>query len=66
LNAPCHNCPDRHEGCHGKCERYLAYRAELESHYEERKAMRNMYDTRSYTFNRDERKRLNAAKRKGR
>lgn len=26
--APCHNCPERHPGCHGKCEKYQAWKAE--------------------------------------
>ncbi len=27
--APCYQCPDRHVGCHSKCERYKAYAAEV-------------------------------------
>ena len=27
--SPCKGCPDRHEKCHGTCERYAAFRAEL-------------------------------------
>lgn len=26
LNAPCKNCDKRFEGCHSKCNKYLAYR----------------------------------------
>ena len=26
----CHNCPDRHVGCHSNCESYKADRAELD------------------------------------
>ena len=26
----CMNCPDRYPGCHGKCERYITQKAELE------------------------------------
>ena len=26
MTAPCKNCTDRQMGCHGKCERYKAYR----------------------------------------
>lgn len=41
-HSPCYNCPDRQVGCHGKCERYLAYaekRAEdAEKEREEKKA----------------------------
>lgn len=29
--APCKDCHDRTVGCHGKCEKYLAYRAELDA-----------------------------------
>lgn len=30
MKPPCgKNCPDRHVGCQGKCEHYLAFRAEL-------------------------------------
>lgn len=25
IHAPCQNCKDRHVGCHGNCEIYLAY-----------------------------------------
>lgn len=28
MNPPCKNCSDRHIGCHGSCERYLAYKTE--------------------------------------
>ena len=27
---PCKDCADREVGCHGKCEKYKAYRHELE------------------------------------
>lgn len=27
-NAPCLNCPDRHESCHSHCEKYAEYKAE--------------------------------------
>jgi predicted ATP-dependent serine protease len=26
LNSPCKDCPDRHEACWGKCEKYKAWR----------------------------------------
>lgn len=26
--TPCHGCPERVVGCHGKCEKYAAYRQE--------------------------------------
>lgn len=25
FNAPCKDCPDRHELCHSDCDRYIAY-----------------------------------------
>ena len=28
-NNPCRDCEERHEGCHGKCERYLGWRDEV-------------------------------------
>ena len=24
--APCKDCPDRHEACHGHCEKFINYR----------------------------------------
>lgn len=29
-NSPCMNCTNRHVGCHGTCERYITYRADLD------------------------------------
>lgn len=26
--APCKDCPDRHQGCHSECEKYLEFRKE--------------------------------------
>ena len=38
-NNPCFNCPDRHAGCHGKCERYQSWNAEhIERNRQERTA----------------------------
>ena len=28
--APCQNCPDRHVKCHGSCEKYQAYKQEMD------------------------------------
>lgn len=28
--APCKDCLDRYIGCHGKCEKYLEYKKELQ------------------------------------
>lgn len=30
MTQPCYHCPDREMGCHGRCERYAAYRAKLD------------------------------------
>ena len=38
--SPCLGCKDRHEGCHGKCEKYLAFKKECE---EARKKRLNAY-----------------------
>lgn len=27
--APCKDCPDRQVGCHGSCDKYLAYKKEM-------------------------------------
>lgn len=33
LNSPCKDCVDRTMGCHGKCEKYSAYRVEVDKLY---------------------------------
>lgn len=30
MRQPCRGCADRAVGCHGKCERYIKYRARLD------------------------------------
>ena len=40
--SPCKNCENRSAGCHGSCAAYLAYRAERESEYEERRTNMEM------------------------
>lgn len=30
MKQPCYQCPDRCMGCHGRCERYKEYKAEME------------------------------------
>lgn len=30
IKPPCKDCADRDVGCHARCEKYLAYRAELD------------------------------------
>ena len=34
------DCPDRSAGCHGKCERYKAFRAECDTWSETRRAVK--------------------------
>ena len=43
LPSPCKDCPDRADHCHGKCEKYAAFRAKLDTLAEERKNKRD-YD----------------------
>jgi hypothetical protein len=38
MRPPCKDCPDRHIGCHSKCEKYLAFRRERDA-YNEKHAM---------------------------
>lgn len=42
--APCKGCQDRHVGCHGKCDRYLAFRKEADRLREERLVQRKISD----------------------
>jgi len=28
MKNPCHNCPKRYPGCHGKCDDYKAWKAD--------------------------------------
>lgn len=37
MLVPCKDCPDRYLGCHSKCDKYKAFRAEREAIYEQRK-----------------------------
>ena len=54
IRPPCKDCADRDVGCHAKCERYLAYRTELDAINERRSkenagaavAWRGIYDRR--------------------
>lgn len=34
-NSPCKDCPDRHVGCHGECERYQEFNRSREAYREE-------------------------------
>lgn len=31
---PCYGCNERYEGCHGKCERYIKWKAENDEYRE--------------------------------
>lgn len=37
MKVPCYKCEDRYVGCHGECEKYIAFRSERESIYEKRR-----------------------------
>lgn len=47
MNAPCKNCPDRHEACWGHCEKYKAWKAEYQKEQEAVKE-RKMRDRESF------------------
>lgn len=44
MKQPCYQCPDREMGCHGRCERYKAYRAEVDAIKAKRKAESDIVD----------------------
>lgn len=31
MNSPCYGCDERHEACHGHCEKYKAFQAKLDA-----------------------------------
>ena len=37
IPSPCKNCPEQADHCHGKCEKYAAFRAKIDALAEERK-----------------------------
>lgn len=39
MTPPCKECTDRELGCHGRCERYAAFREEREELIKRRAAM---------------------------
>jgi predicted ATP-dependent serine protease len=48
-NPPCHNCTDRHAGCHGKCEKYQTWNADhIERNRQERTAKERENMMRAY------------------
>jgi hypothetical protein len=44
MKAPCKNCMQRNLGCHSKCDKYQAFRTELDSINAKRKAERDFND----------------------
>lgn len=36
-NSSCMGCTERHEGCHSECEKYKAFRKELDEQNERRR-----------------------------
>ena len=45
MKQPCYQCPDREFGCHGRCERYVKYKAEMEIIKAKRKEESDVVDT---------------------
>ena len=43
IESPCMDCPDRHEGCHGKCEDYKAYKAAKEKARENERKSKDVF-----------------------
>jgi len=49
MNVPCNGCTDRHAGCHGSCEKYAAFKAEMEKVNEQRQAFqKGWFDYKGY------------------
>lgn len=44
IKAPCKGCTDRVLGCHGKCDRYKAYRARIDSANEKKRRENDIED----------------------
>lgn len=38
MKCPCYKCEDRHEGCHGECERYIEWSGQKQKEKAERDA----------------------------
>ena len=64
LNSPCKDCPDRVVGCHGKCEKYKAYRVEVEKLYEARTKLDFAHDPLNGYFRTRKAHRLHAESRR--
>ena len=63
MLSVCTDCPDRCVGCHGRCEKYIAERAERDRIISERSRQRRTeYDMCGYDM--DKRERLKKARHK--
>ena len=65
LRAPCKDCPDRHPECHGRCEKYLAFRAERDKYNEARRIEKQIGLMRGETVLRSVRADLKSKKSRG-
>lgn len=48
LKIPCYGCDNRHEACHGSCEKYAEYRKEHDAKREaarEARRLEGIYET---------------------
>lgn len=43
MNPPCKDCPNRHPGCHGSCEKYQIWRKEWEQLKERERQRKGVY-----------------------
>lgn len=64
LHSPCKDCPDRVVGCHGKCEKYKAYRVEVDNLYRLRAEKNYAHDPMTGYLRTRTDKRLHAESRK--
>lgn len=50
MLVPCKDCPDRHIGCHAKCEKYIKFKEESAEIEKRRKAdVQSWLDFKAYT-----------------
>ena len=62
MRSPCYKCPDREIGCHGRCEKYIAFADWSESQRKERKTA---LDATAFQVDAVERKKLLWSKKTG-
>ena len=43
IDSPCKDCPERHEGCHGKCDGYKAYKVAKEQEREDERKRKDVF-----------------------